>query len=210
MQPTDIGGSRWDDLLRRLFSVKGGAIAPVLGAELMPIMVAQPDGPEMAWLRSERRRVFRQSQAAVAGQYSHVWVYHNVNSGQVLTVLERVFIFTATTSTIDIYIGTSGPTAGTDDNRNRFLDFRIGTAAAPNTTPLSAHEANAAILPAAANVCGRFRTPAEGTWIDLGLVIPPIPAGITNLSICFVNVTVNEALTVTAFSRSRQAEQSEY
>lgn len=51
---TEISGGRWDNLLSRLFPIKGRPIAPSMSPELQPIVVVQPDAPELGLLRRER------------------------------------------------------------------------------------------------------------------------------------------------------------
>lgn len=89
---TEIAGGRWDNLLARLFPIKGRPISPGMSPELMPVVIVQPEQPEMALLRSERLYSASVVQGGVAGQTCKGLIRNPANSGG-LVILEAVWLF---------------------------------------------------------------------------------------------------------------------
>lgn len=95
---TEIAGGRWDNFLRRLFPVKGAAISPAIGPELVPVIIAQPDGEELRALRGEKLWIGAVPQIAVAGQFQGALV-RNPPDSTVLVVVQGWYVFTGGTAT---------------------------------------------------------------------------------------------------------------
>lgn len=82
---SDIQGGRWDAMLRRLFSVKGPAIAPAVGAELQPVVQVIPPRGEDRILRGDKMYHGIQTGTAVAGQNSFVMLA-NESTNSLVTI----------------------------------------------------------------------------------------------------------------------------
>jgi hypothetical protein len=87
---TEIAGGRWDELLRRLFPVKGRAIAPSIAPELIGTVAVQPDAPENGLLRNERLYAQSLYQVAVAGQTQKV-LLRNPAASEGLIIVEGIW-----------------------------------------------------------------------------------------------------------------------
>lgn len=91
---TEISGGRWDTFLRRLFPVKGRSISPALAPELVPIVVAQPDGPELRALRNEKLFSVLVNQVSVGGQFQGALI-RNPPDSTMLIVCTGIMVYTA-------------------------------------------------------------------------------------------------------------------
>lgn len=88
---TQIQGGRWDTILRRLFPVKGPVIAPALGAEIVPTVTIQPFLDEMFYLERTVTCVGWGTDAASAGNYSHMYLDNPAGSNKI-AVVERLWV----------------------------------------------------------------------------------------------------------------------
>lgn len=86
---TEIQGGRWDNLLRRLFPVKGGSIAPALAPEIQPHVSVQDFLPEMHYLVGEKLGMGWMARAASAGNYGVIQLVNPDDSG-VLAIIEEM------------------------------------------------------------------------------------------------------------------------
>lgn len=86
----DLQTDRWDRLMRRLFAMSQGVIAPTVAPEILPVFVIEPPNrPENEYLRLNRLYHTYDSQAAPgAGNYL-TWAYLN-NSTDRIAVITRI------------------------------------------------------------------------------------------------------------------------
>lgn len=91
-----IQGGRWDTILRRLFSMKQGAIAPVLAGELVATVVLEDDRPENFALSGTRICIGHADLPATAVERSSIQLFNPVGSGvlAVVTNVNQQFIAT--------------------------------------------------------------------------------------------------------------------
>jgi hypothetical protein len=82
----EIQGGRWDNFLARCFPVKGRPVAPQLAPELVPIVVAQPNEPELYALRGEKLWHGFGFRQATAGQFSGASLFNPADSGMLVIV----------------------------------------------------------------------------------------------------------------------------
>lgn len=93
----EISGGRWDNLLRRLFPVKGGAVAPAIAPELVPTIQVQTFEPEMYRLKGERLLIGKGIAGPVAGQYAQVNLRND--SDDSLVIIESFLVSSGTAAT---------------------------------------------------------------------------------------------------------------
>lgn len=91
-----IQGGRWDTVLRRLFSMKQGAIAPVLAGEIVSTVVLEDDRPENFALSGTRICIGHADLPATASERSSIQLFNPVDSGvlAVVTNINQQFIAT--------------------------------------------------------------------------------------------------------------------
>ena len=141
-----IQGGRWDEALRRLFSMKQGAIAPVVAAELQPTIVLENDRGEHFALSNTRLATGCYQQNAVAGQYSMVQVMNPVDSG-VLCVVTRMFAGSSSNTRMIARIGNVALTTHSQREvkaDTRLINWAVGATFRP--TCQVRNEANAALV----------------------------------------------------------------
>lgn len=119
----EIQGGRWDNFLRRLFNVKGPAIAPGVGPEIYPHVDADPNHAMSDYLRNERIGGMGGSLAGGAGlkQYFEI---NNPEGSQSLVEITDIWARDATAATTwFITVGTDTAT-GTPQGSQGLRDTR--------------------------------------------------------------------------------------
>jgi hypothetical protein len=107
----EINRSAPNDILRRLFTVKGDVPpSPVLGAELIPAIVLEMERPEWLFLANIRRAVFESSQISVSGQRCKCVLENPAGSGM-LVIVERLNLYTGfpIPNTLSAFLRYAGP-----------------------------------------------------------------------------------------------------
>ncbi len=104
-----IEGGRWDNLLRRFFSIKERGVAPSLAPEIVPYFgVEDAANPEFAFLRGVKLAAGdAQALAGGAGTNSQVELRNPAGSDTLITCL-TVRLWGTTTSTFQVAVGTNG------------------------------------------------------------------------------------------------------
>lgn len=93
----EIQVGRLSQILARLLSMDEGAPSPTLATDIFPCLVLESDRPEWAQLGGVRLCGARRTDAAVAGQYSHVALRNPTDSG-VIVVVRSVCIHSGSTA----------------------------------------------------------------------------------------------------------------
>lgn len=82
-----IEGGRWDNLLRRFFSIKERGVAPSLAPEIVPVInVQDPNDPKNPFLLGERLMAATDEIAAVAAEFAIIELRNPVNSNAIVTM----------------------------------------------------------------------------------------------------------------------------
>jgi hypothetical protein len=125
-----IQGGRWDQLLRRLFSMKQGAVAPTISPEIVSNIILENDRPENLALAGVRLGMGSSSEVAAAGEFSMCQLWNPVNS-QTLVVCTSCIFSSADVSTAQLRltnIELSDPDQGTKTDW-RLIDAGLGSTA---------------------------------------------------------------------------------
>lgn len=100
-----IEGGRWDNLLRRFFTIKERGVAPEIASEIVPYFpVEAGDNPTFHFLRNERLGGATEQVAAVAAQFSSVELTNPPNSGTLVTVTS-VELWSSVLGSLQIRLG---------------------------------------------------------------------------------------------------------
>lgn len=160
-----IQGGRWDEVLRRLFSMKQGAVAPTVAAEIVSNIILENDRPENLALAGTRLWTIPRFQAAVAATFQMVQAFNPVGSGT-LSIITSIKAWTSSGNrTFDAFLGdTALSTASLNAIRldTRLINFAIGATFRPTTE--GRHE------DAAASVAGSLIVqlrPTSNTTLEL-------------------------------------------
>lgn len=195
---SSIQGGRWDDYLRRMFSIKATSIAPAVGAEIVPIATVIPDRAEDRILRGDKMYMGYATGPAVAAQYAYVNLRND--SPDHLVIIEDAFTIKGATIGIDCRMGNTalgtGPATitGRDTRlgitltgRSQAGAIRYGSGVAISGTPAQYHGALANTM----------------VHITCPIVLEPLSTFLVWVE------TVNISLTVTFVWRERLAEPGE-
>lgn len=85
---TEIQGGRWDGLLKRMFPVKGQAVAPAIGPEIIPTMTVEPYTLRHRILAGERTYGSWNTLGAVENEYGLAMLHNPPDSGCMVEVIE--------------------------------------------------------------------------------------------------------------------------
>lgn len=123
-----IQGGRWDEELRRTFSMKQGSVAPVLASEIVPAIILENDRPEGLALAATRLGMGSSIILASAGVFSQIQLFNPAGSG-VLGVATRARMASNGASTLTLRLGnvalTNASLTATKAD-SRLIDFAIG------------------------------------------------------------------------------------
>lgn len=81
--PNQIQGGRWDEYLRSKFNLKGGAIAPEIAPEIIPV-TSIPFELEDHFLLRDRLIIARAATGVTAGEFTQVSLNNPADSGIIL------------------------------------------------------------------------------------------------------------------------------
>lgn len=107
MTINSIGGGRWDNFLATLFNLKARPVATSVGMDIQPVVLAEPDYPEHAYLRDERIYAGSITQAGVAGQHSETGLL-NAAGSNTLCIIEYFRWFAQAATDVEFGLN-SGP-----------------------------------------------------------------------------------------------------
>jgi len=93
MALNQIQGGRWDEMLRRLFSMKQGAVAPTVAAELVASIILENDRPENLALLGTRLWAIPLTLAGASGVRSMGQAFNPVGSG-ILSIVTSAMVGT--------------------------------------------------------------------------------------------------------------------
>lgn len=195
---SEIQGGRWDRVLRSLFPVKGQAVAPAVGNEIVPVMELQKFDPELHWLRGEALLMGTGLQGGVAGQFCQVNLRND--SDDRMVVLEQIVI--APGDGADLFHLSLGNTAVGVAQTVYGRDPRAGLIILAGAVAgvVRASNLGAALTPAM-----RYSSPAllENVITHVPIVLPPTYA-------CFISMaTANRGLICSFAWRERPFEPGE-
>lgn len=199
-----IQGGRWDEILRRLFSMKQGAVSPTVAAEIVANIILENDRPENLILGGTRLWSIPRAQAAVALEFSMVQAFVPAGSGIISIVTSmRASSVTGATSFLVFLGNTVLDTASLNAVRldTRPIDFAVGATFRPTTQGF--HESDAASV--AGTLITQLRSP-QNVGIEL-LEQPVILKPGTGL-FCRPNL-VNQQLHITIRGYERALNPSE-
>lgn len=198
---TEIQGGRWDEVLRRVFPVKGGAIAPRMAPELVPVVMVQDFEPELYRVRGERLLWDSADTGPVAGQYAQVNLRND--STDHLVIVEHLFACDVTAATDFILamgnnaVGLAGSVAGRDS--------RVGfVITAGSVSGVIRTSTEAAITGARG---GQYYQAVASQSVDLSRFLPVVLAPSAALFVW--DSRVNQQLYVSFGWRERPVEPSE-
>lgn len=204
---TEIAGGRWDNLLARLFPIKGRPISPGMSPELMPVVVVQPNVPEMSLLRGERLYGDTVSLAAVAGQTGK-FLLRNPTDSNGLIIVERVIVSSGDAG--DFQLRTQPLPSPVVDlavaGNPNCRDTRQAGTAATSAVPgfgLTSNEVSAAAATGALHMIVRLAGSPYDFVTDWGPFVLGPGTGLE------VNSPVQASIRVTCLWRERAAEPSE-
>lgn len=80
----EILNGRFSQLLTRLFNVTGGAPAPQLTPEIMPVAVVQDDTPELQFLKGSSLLIAGQKTGNAVGKQAYVQLSNPLSSGLII------------------------------------------------------------------------------------------------------------------------------
>jgi hypothetical protein len=90
----EIQIGRFNGILHKLLDMKEGAPAPTLATDIFPMLGLEMDRPEWKFLAGENLAAGSRTDAAVAGQTSHVGLQNPAGSG-VLVIVEKLILIGA-------------------------------------------------------------------------------------------------------------------
>jgi hypothetical protein len=99
----EIQVGRINGILHKLLDMKEGAPAPTLATDVFPMLALEVDRPEWKFLAGERLCWMRWTDAAVAGQYSHVGLRNPAGSG-VLIITDDIRCFVGSSASVALGI----------------------------------------------------------------------------------------------------------
>jgi len=117
-----IQGGRWDEELRRLFSMKQGAVSPTVAAELVAAIILEDDRPENFALAGVRICSAPFDRPAVASQFTMCQIFNPAGSG-VLGIVTSVRTGSSNDGDLIGFIGTTA--LSTLHNNEVKLDTRL-------------------------------------------------------------------------------------
>jgi hypothetical protein len=197
-----IEGGRWDNLIRRLFSMKQDSVAPSIGTDIVPIALVQPWRPEMAFLKGEQLAFGRAAQAAVAAQQSMVAIINPVDSGN-LGMIESVLFRSTAASNIQFrWTNTVAGMGVATDQAPRDTRWARGGGAGTQQA-LSVRVQAVAVVPGAGVFASASILANETFALPLEFVLGPGNAFIT------FQQAVNTQLEVTYIWREKEANPAE-
>lgn len=166
----EIQGGRWDNLLRRLFPVKGQAIAPALAPELLPVVVVQPFDFRMRAILGDKAFGCYTEQVGVAGQFGCTQIYNPAGSG-LLFLLRELRVYSDGAQSV--YLGHFDATTVLANTANVYpLDSRLQQGATATSAMPVTYGTNAAV---SARLFGRVRASVVNTeylWQNPVIVRP--------------------------------------
>lgn len=167
---SEIQGGRHDSLLRRIFPVKGPAIAPRVTPEITPIIVVQPFENHMRALLQDKVYGTSWSVAGAAGQFGCTQL-ENPSGSQTLCLVRLVTGSTAGAD--DMYIGFSATATALANNANSYpLDVRVHQGTTAKGVATVTYGTNAAVALNAFSLRRLSGANVEVVW-DRFAVIPP-------------------------------------
>lgn len=108
-----IEGGRWDNLLRRYFTIKERGVAPSIAPEIVPYFpVEAADNPTFDFLRGVKLAAATIQQAPVAAEFSQVVLHNPAGSGTIITVIAMEGWLTVDGS-VEFRLGFDLPAGGT-------------------------------------------------------------------------------------------------
>lgn len=166
MAVNEILAARFNAILNKLLSIKGGAPSPILSPEIIPTISLETDRPEWQWLGGGQLCMGGVRGAAVALQNPLCFLRNPADSGVIATV-EGVLVYNRTRQ--DMYtVEVSSPVTavGTTNGIRRYRDARalVGITALPVCTIAAATSAGAVFL-----------GPRMNSLFGTTAVTPPIP-----------------------------------
>jgi len=206
---TEIAGGRWDNLLARLFPIKGRPISPSMSPEIQPVVVVQPDEPELGLLRNERLYASAVRVAPGGGNLAQ-FLLRNPATSNGLIVLERVLLSTEALCNLDARLQplpappVDLATIGNPATRDTRQAMGVATSAVPGFGIFSVQTALVALAGA---IIWNTQVNAA-VHIELIGSANPIVLG-PNTAFALQGQTVNVAVQAAFFWRERPAEPSE-
>lgn len=195
-----IGASRYETLIRRLFSTKGSEAAPLLSPEVQPVCIVQAFEPEMYILRGDRIFTTSGTTPAVAARNACVQLVNPADSG-VVFVLQGHRTWINAALSIGIFLESpASALANVTGAGVRARDGRILTISSTATAQFG----DLAALPAAGEQVDSYLSfNNDSLFRELECVVAPGQA------LLIGNYTVNQAFNFDIFWRERSIEQSE-
>lgn len=127
----EIGGGNLDQILQQRFNVKsGGAVAPAIAPEIMPVVGLEMDRPEWSALKGEFWFSVALSAAAVVGNFSFAYLQNTLAAN--LLIVVREMRLTSTSGSVFVRFGApQGVVNFTGSQQLRTRDARL-----PNLSPI--------------------------------------------------------------------------
>lgn len=121
-----IEGGRWDNLLRKFFTIKERGVAPSLAPEIVPTIQVEPsDNPTFDFLRNTRLCGGRAQQGAVAANFSQIEL-RNPTGSETLVVVTRINTWSIADNSFGIRVGTNSAAGVPTGQGNRDLRWLSG------------------------------------------------------------------------------------
>lgn len=130
-----IQGGRWDEILRRLFSMKQGAVSPTVAAEIVANIILENDRPENLALAGTRLWSIPLTQVAVAAEFQMSQVFNPADSG-VISVVTTAQVASSATTTALMFLGVTAladASLSAVKMDSRLIDFAVGATFRPTT-----------------------------------------------------------------------------
>lgn len=199
----EILSGRYNRILQKLLSMKGGAPAPQLSGDLSAGITLEEDRPEWAYLAGDFLAAAPAVKAADAANLSAIGITLAANSG-VLAWLEGFLVNNENAALTTFNLGWGGPAMGTLF-RAYPRDIRWLT---PSTKRSACQVGSAVEAATSLLLMDRVTLPAGGSiYIPASRILTPATSGTNQFAI--ETDLVNKICSVTFYWRERALEESE-
>jgi hypothetical protein len=196
---------RFNNALKKLFGMKGGAPAPQLAGEITPAL-NMFYGAEARFLEQWDRFGFQTVIAAVAANVSGIRI-RNPTGSNVIAVIEKCLVANENAGAV-VYLAAEGLQPADLGTIQGTVGIRFDPRGRPAPTMAVSSQNTAVSIPGAAAALGRVSLPTNQSFDLVTTDIQEIPL-LPGDSFTLATVTVNVSLTGTIVWRERALEESE-